>query len=69
MPNQKPEDSLDTPMRSRSLGVALGVTELLFIAGILLLAIGCWLLFGGPWTVFVVGAVLVVTSWLMQFAE
>ncbi|MBN8654822.1 MAG: hypothetical protein J0M11_03730 [Anaerolineae bacterium] len=62
MPN-KPGDSLDKPFNtSRSLGEALGVSELLFIAGILLLAFGVFLNFGVGWSLTVTGGVLILIA-------
>lgn len=59
----KPGDSLDKPfMRMRSLGIALGVSEILFIAGILLLAVGVFLTFGVGWSLTVTGGVLISTA-------
>lgn len=69
MPNLQPEQALKNQNSSRSLGIALGATEIIFLLGLCFLATGSWLVFGGPVTVLVVGAVLVVTAWLMQFAN
>jgi len=61
--SNKPGDSLDKPFNtSRSLGIALGVSELLFIAGILLLAFGVFLTFGVGWSLAVTGGVLIITA-------
>lgn len=68
MPNKKPDESLEPSNTSRSLGVALGVQDFMFIAGFLLLAVGLVPTFGWAITAAVLGAVLVVTVWLMQFA-
>lgn len=62
MPNRKPDDPLEPSMRSRSLGIALGVTEFLFIAGLVLLAPGVTLVFGYGWTLIICGGILVCTA-------
>lgn len=62
MPDLKPDDSLEPSMRSRSLGIALGVTELLFIAGIALLASGLWLEYGLGVCLWVSGAVVIAAA-------
>lgn len=62
MPNNKPGDSLETSNHARSLGIALGVTELLFIAGITLLATGIWLEFGAGYALAVSGGLMVYTA-------
>jgi hypothetical protein len=62
MPNIKPGDSSEPSNVSRSLSMVLGVQDYLFIAGISLLAIGVWLVFGVGWAVLVAGAVLVVAA-------
>lgn len=62
MSPSKPEDSLETPQPLRSLGIALGVSEFLFLAGILLLAIGVFVTFGAGWSLTVTGGVLIVTA-------
>jgi cytochrome c biogenesis protein CcdA len=58
----RPEESLEHPKHSRSLGIALGVTEYLFILGLLTLATGISLVFGGEWAAIVIGAVMIVTA-------
>jgi hypothetical protein len=68
MPNKKPEETLEQPKYSRSLGIALGATEIVFLLGLCLLAASLVLVFGFAIAGVVIGAVLVVTSWLMQFA-
>lgn len=64
MAYEKPGESLETPMRSRSLGIALGVTEYLFISGLILLAVGLFYWFGLAVACAVCGGVLVVTAWI-----
>ena len=49
-------------MRTRSLGIALGVSEILFIAGISFLAIGIFVNYGIGWSLTVTGAALVFTA-------
>lgn len=58
----KPDDSLETSNKTRSLGIAFGVTELLFIAGILLLATGVTLVFGYEWALITSGGVFLGTA-------
>lgn len=62
MPNKKTDDSLETSNTTRSLGIALGVTEFLFIAGIALLSTGLTLVFGYEWALMVCGGVLLGTA-------
>lgn len=69
MPKQKPEETLENPNSARPLGIVLGATEFIFLLGLILLATGCGLVFGVEMAVLVVGSVLVVTAWLMQFAK
>lgn len=69
MTNSKTDDSLETSNGSRSLSIALGVQDYLFIAGIILLSSGVTLVFGWVWMLIVLGSVFVVTGWLMNFAE
>jgi hypothetical protein len=58
--NSKPDDPLAPPEPARSLGIiALGVTEYLFLLGVVLLAAGLWLVFGFPAALIGVGAVLI----------
>ena len=64
MAYEQPEKSLETPMRSRSLGIALGVTEYLFITGLILLAVGLFLKFGFDVACAVCGGALVITAWI-----
>ena len=69
MQRQKPDDSLDTSNMSRSLGIALGVQDFMFIAGILLLAVGLFFCFGWGEAALGVGLALLVTAWTMQFVK
>lgn len=69
MPKTKSEETLDTQNNSRSLGIALGATEIVFLLGLVLLTTGSLLVFGVQFSVFLIGAVLVVSAWLMQFAK
>jgi hypothetical protein len=69
MPKLKPGESLDEPKRARSFGISIGATEFIFLAGLAMLAAGVWLAFGFFAALMAGGGVLVVTSWLMQFAE
>lgn len=62
MPKTKPEESLENPNSSRSLGVALGVTECFFILGLLLLAYGIFLTFGVAWSLTSTGAILIFSA-------
>jgi hypothetical protein len=62
MAYEQPVESLDTPMRSRSLNIVLGVTEYLFIAGFVLLAVGLFLKFGFACSLIGCGFVLIVTA-------
>lgn len=63
----KPEEPHENQEKSRSLGIALGVTEFIYLLGVLLLATGAWLVFGFGWALLITGAVFVVSAWLMQF--
>lgn len=60
--SNKPGRSSDSLMRLRSLGIALGVTEYLFIVGIFLLATGCVLVFGFGVALMVIGSVILATA-------
>lgn len=62
MAYEQPDESLETPMRSRSLGIALGVTEYLFIAGLILLAVGLLLTYGFGVSLLGCGGVLIFTA-------
>lgn len=62
MTTTMPGDSLETLQRARSLGIALGVTELLFLAGITLLAVGVFVVFGIGWSLTVTGGALIFTA-------
>lgn len=64
MAYEQPDKSLELPMRSRSLSIALGVTEYLFITGLILLAVGLFYQFGFGVASAVCGGVLVVTAWI-----
>ena len=71
MSRQMPEQALENSNKSsRSLGgFALGATEFIFLLGLVLLAAGLWLVWDVVGVLLGVGGVLVVTAWLMQFAE
>lgn len=69
MPNNKPGDPSETSNTTRSLGIALGVTELLFLIGITLLATGTALVFGFGYGLIVTGAVLVITAFYDAWIE
>lgn len=58
MPGETPK----TNTVSRSLGVALGVTEIMYLLGLLSLASGISLQFGIAWALIVTGAALSATS-------
>lgn len=63
MSNSKPEETLDKPSGSRSLGgFALGATEYFFLLGLILLAAGVWLVFGVGWCLVVVGVLLIAVA-------
>jgi len=64
MAYEKPGESLETPMRSRSLNIVLGVTEYLFIAGFVMLAVGLFYWFGFSVACTVCGGALVITAWI-----
>jgi Flp pilus assembly protein TadB len=66
--NKQPEQPTNHTKSSRSFGISIGVTEFVFLLGIVLLAAGVFSAFGFVWTVIVIGATLVVSAWLMQFA-
>ncbi len=68
-PSNQPDESLENPMRSRSLGIALGVTELIFIAGLLLLATGSFLVFGWSGVLMAVGFGLIVMAAVNSLQE
>lgn len=68
--NAKPERDLNKPNHSQSLSrAALGVTELFFLLGLILLASGVWVLFGWPYVLIALGVSLIVTANVMQFGE
>lgn len=68
-PSNQPDESLENPMRSRSLGIALGVTELIFIAGLLLLATGLFLVLDWPGVLMAVGFGLIVMAAVNSLQE
>jgi hypothetical protein len=58
-----PGETLNQPKKvSRSLGISLGVTEVMYLLGLLSLATGISLTFGPAWALIAVGAVLLVTA-------
>jgi hypothetical protein len=61
MQNIQPDGPLENQNNSRSLGIALGVTEYIFILGLLLLASGIYLSFG-------LGPALISTGCVLIFA-
>lgn len=69
MPKLKPDDPLETSNTARSLGIALGVTEYLFLAGIVLLATGTVLVFGFGYGLIVTGSVLIVAAFYGAWIE
>ena len=70
MPKQsKPDDPLEPSNTARSLSIALGVTEYLFLAGIVLLATGTALVFGFGWRLIVTGALLVFAAFFGAWIE
>ena len=59
MPEQSPEKNIRP---ARSLGIALGVTEILFLAGLGLLATGVSLAYSVPHALMICGALLVFSA-------
>lgn len=59
-----PEQPSQNPSVKRSLGISLGVSEVFFLAGFVLLAIGIFSLYGMAAMSAACGAVLVITSWV-----
>lgn len=62
MPKMMPEESLIHPNRSRSLGIALGATEVIYLLGLVLLATGSALVFGFEIALMVAGGVMILTA-------
>ena len=60
MPNVKPGESSEKPIRSRSLDMVLDVA--IYILGLLLLAVGIWLTYGLGLSLSVTGVVLLLTA-------
>lgn len=62
-----PPEATSTPNKiSRSLGIALGVTEIMYLLGLAMLATGISLSYGIAWALIVVGAVLLITTVWIQ---
>jgi cytochrome c biogenesis protein CcdA len=59
-----PEETLKKPIRSRSLGISLGVTEIFFLLGLLTLAAGSYLAFSWAGALISTGVCFVVTAWV-----
>lgn len=57
-----PETTLNKPTRSRSLGISLGVTEWIYLLGLLCLAAGISLAVGIEWALTVVGLLMIRTA-------
>jgi hypothetical protein len=57
-----PEKTPQTPTHSRSLGISLGVTEVIHLLGLLLLATGISLVVGIEWALIVVGLFMIRTA-------
>jgi hypothetical protein len=61
-PNAMPEQTPKTNIVSRTLGISLGVTEWIFLLGLVLLATGMSLAIGIDWALMVVGLFLIRTA-------
>ena len=59
-----PEQTLEKPNRSRSLGITLGATEVFFLLGLATLAAGSYLAFSWAGALISIGVCLVVTAWV-----
>ena len=57
-----PEQPLPQPKTSRSLGLSLGVTEWIYLLGLLCLAAGISLAVGIEWALTVVGLLMIRTA-------
>ena len=57
-----PESTLKTNTVSRSFAIGIGVTEVIHILGLVLLATGISLAIGLPWALIVVGLFLIRTA-------
>lgn len=68
MQNKQPEQSTENPTSVKSLGSPLGITEYIFILGLLFLATGSFLVFGVEISLLIIGSALVVTAWINALA-
>ncbi len=57
-----PEDKTQTNKISRTFGVSIGVTERIYILGLVFLATGISLVVNVPWALIAIGMVLLITA-------
>jgi hypothetical protein len=57
-----PEETLNQSKVSRSFAIGIGVTEIIYLLGLLALATGICLAFGIAWALIAVGGVLLFTA-------
>lgn len=57
-----PEETPQTKSNSRSFGISIGVTESIYLLGLLFLAIGVSLKFDPPTALIIVGVVLLLAA-------